>query len=162
MHCSGNYDGYAAGPRGPPTYGSPPPPAGAQPGQLGFNVPLQVGYGGHTANFSVPVNAAQLGPGGQYVSQQVQQPGGGAGGGFLPKGKWADGLFDCANSPIIFIVVCFCPCVRFGLTVNRAMPVRQPAHAPLQSVRQAELGLLLTVCLCLSAVSRARASCVPA
>jgi len=117
-----------------PSYGlgnfnSQQPQAGNQPAmiysnpqgsQIGVNVPLQVGFGGYNQQISVPVmmNTGQYGPGGQILAQQLAI----GEGGHLPRGSWSDTLFDCADSWLICCLVIFCPCIRFGMTINRALP----------------------------------------
>jgi len=90
------------------------------PAMIGVNVPLQMGYGGYSQQVNVPVqfDASQYGPGGQFVAAQLNV----GESGHLPKGSWSDGLFDCADSWLICCLVVFCPCIRFGMTVNRALP----------------------------------------
>jgi len=110
-----------------PSYGynnfQPQPPQQQQGGSgsmIGVNVPLQLGYGGYSQQVNVPVqfNADQYGAGGQFVAAQLNI----GESGHVPKGSWTDGLFDCADSWFICILVCLCPCIRFGMTINRALP----------------------------------------
>ena len=78
-------------------------------------------YNGFSRQFNVPVSVATDQLGGapaQFAGRQLQAgtPG------HLPPGQWSDGLFKCADSILIALFVCCCPCVRFGISVNRVFP----------------------------------------
>ena len=77
-------------------------------------------YNGFGRQFNVPVSLPtdQLGAGGQLAARQLSM----GAAGHLPKGSWSDGLFSCTNSFLILIFVCCCPCVRFGISINRVFP----------------------------------------
>ena len=79
-----------------------------------------MGYAGynHTVNVPVAVDAAQFGAGGQFAAQQLSM----GSAGHLQKGAWSDGLCACKNSILISVFVCCCPCIRWGITINRAFP----------------------------------------
>jgi len=90
-------------------------------GKIGLNVPLQLNVGGYRQDVNVPVtvNPDGMGSAGQYVATRLQV----GEEGHLPKGSWSDSLFDCTgNYCICFLATC-CPCIQFGMTINRAFPI---------------------------------------
>jgi len=117
---SDNYDPYAQQQQYQPPGAAPvAAPAGYNP-NVGFSVPVQVGYGGYTQDVNVPMsfNADGYGQPGRMLAAQMQ-PGSA---GHLPPGRWSDGIFKCFDSMTIFLITLCCPCIQLGLIVRRAFP----------------------------------------